>query len=264
MLIKDMLGRELNLNRIPQRIVSLVPSQTELLVDLGLENSLVGVTKFCVHPSYLGKSKKVVGGTKKVHYDKIKVLEPDIILCNKEENTPEMVTELQKIAPVHVSEIIYFEDVLRLIGDYGNIFDRKEKSELLQQKIRSKKEHFRPSSVKAVRVAYMIWRNPWMAVGGNTFINSILKMNGCVNIFEEKEGRYPEIDLRELSKLKPDLILLSSEPFPFKKKHFREIEEFSSAPVIIVNGEYFSWYGSRLLKAFDYFGEFQKLVSTSL
>ena len=259
-----MLGRELNLKSSPKRIVSLVPSQTELLVDLGLEELLVGITKFCIHPSYLKDTKKIVGGTKMVHFDRIKELEPDIILCNIEENTPEMVRELQKIAPVHVSEIIDFEDVFELIISYGEIFSCHKKAKVLKDHLHFKKLDFLKNTPKnSIKVVYFIWRKPWMVVGGDTFINSMLTLNNCVNIFENK-SRYPEIDPKKLKELQPDLILLSSEPFPFKQKHFKEIEEYYLAPKLIVNGEYFSWYGSKLLKAFDYFKEFQKLASSSL
>src|SRR5680860_282787 len=125
-MIRDQLQRELNIKDVPKRIISLVPSQTELLVALGLEENIVGITKFCIHPKYLRKSKTVVGGTKKVHFDKIRALNPELILCNKEENTLGMVLELEKIAPVHVSEIIDFENVLILIEMYGKLFDRSK------------------------------------------------------------------------------------------------------------------------------------------
>ncbi len=120
--MKDQLGREVILEGVPKRIISLVPSQTELLCYLGLEASIVGITKFCVHPENLRKEKKIVGGTKNVHFDRIRDLSPDIILCNKEENTLEMVLELEKIAPVHISNVISLEDTYQLISQYGEIF----------------------------------------------------------------------------------------------------------------------------------------------
>lgn len=264
-MIRDQLKRELNIKAVPKRIISLVPSQTELLVALGLEENIVGITKFCVHPDHLRKSKTVVGGTKKVHFDKIRDLNADIILCNKEENTLEMVLELEKIAPVHVSEIIDFEDVLNLIEIYGKLFDRTQKANQLIKKLLNKKREFEneiPMIPK--KVAYFIWREPWMVAGRDTFINSLLKLNGWKNVFENKPGRYPEIDLKELKNLKPDLILLSSEPYPFKEKHIEEIRQICNAPIELVDGEYFSWYGARLIPAFEYFKKFQKLLSESL
>ena len=257
--------RELNIKAVPKRIISLVPSQTELLVALGLEENIVGITKFCVHPDHLRKSKTIVGGTKKVHFDKIRDLNPEIILCNKEENTLEMVMELEKIAPVHVSEIIGFEDVLNLIEMYGKLFDRDREANQLILKLRKEKKEFEKEiPIIPKKVAYFIWRDPWMVAGGDTFINSLLKLNGWENIFENKESRYPEIIVEELKDLKPDLILLSSEPFPFKEKHVEEMRQICNARIELVDGEYFSWYGSRLIRAFDYFKKLQKLLSSSL
>jgi len=264
-MIKDQLQRELNIKDVPKRVISLVPSQTELLVSLGLEKNIVGITKFCVHPKYLRKSKTVVGGTKKVHFDKIRALNPDIILCNKEENTLEMVLELEKIAPVHVSEIINFEDVLILIEMYGELFDRTEEANQLNLKLRKEKREFEKEiPVIPGKVVYFIWREPWMVAGGDTFINSLLKLNGWENVYGNNESRYPEIKLEDLKKLKPDLILLSSEPYPFKEKHVEEMRQICNVRIELVDGEYFSWYGSRLIPAFDYFKKLQKFLSSSL
>src|SRR5690606_15229799 len=124
--MKDQLHRPLLLEKTPKRIISLVPSQTELLVDLGLESSIVGVTKFCVHPIHIKEEKVIVGGTKQVHFDKIRDLKPDIILCNKEENTKEMILELEKIATVHISDIYTIDDTLELIELYGDLFLKKD------------------------------------------------------------------------------------------------------------------------------------------
>jgi len=250
--MKDQLDREVEVKTIPKRIVSLVPSQTELLCYLGLEDSLVGITKFCVHPENLRKEKKIVGGTKSVHFDRICALKPDIILCNKEENTPEMVLELEKIAPVHVSNIINLEEVYGLIHQYGEIFNKLSNSNELIDSIKSKRndlQYDRPLK----KVAYLIWKDPWMAAGGDTFINTLLEINGWDNVFKNFTSRYPKIAIEEINKLQTDLILLSSEPYPFQHKHITELNNSTNAEILLVNGEYFSWYGSRLLQAFDYF-----------
>lgn len=249
--ITDFLGRHLKFSQTPKRIVSLVPSQTELLVDLGLRDHIVGVTKFCVHPKDLRKKKTVVGGTKQVKINKIKALQPDIILCNKEENTPGMVEELEQIAPVHVSDIRTLEDNNRLVLDYGSLFDVEEKAKALVEKITAEQQQFQAlvSNQPKLRVAYLIWRDPWMAVGQDTFINHMLELNNFENVFQHLE-RYPEIDINKLPDL--DLLLLSSEPYPFKNKHLEEIP-LPSEKIKFVDGEYFSWYGSRMALAFDYF-----------
>lgn len=264
MTITDQIGNLLTFDHIPQRIVSLVPSQTELLVDLGLQDQIVGVTKFCVHPENLRKEKTIVGGTKQVHYDKIKALEPDIILCNKEENTKEMVIELQKIAPVHVSDVKTLTDVTGLIKDYGYCFDISEQAAKIGNLIVQAREDFLSSlqtSISASSVAYVIWKDPLMVSSDDTFINCLLEEIGFKNAFKEKEGRYPEIQLADLREL--DYIFLSSEPFPFKQKHIEFFKEHSNAEVILVDGEYFSWYGSRLIKSYPYFTELLKELNAS-
>lgn len=261
MIFRDQLNREISLPRQPEKIVSLVPSQTELLCYLGLRDKIVGVTKFCVHPESLRKEKKVVGGTKSVHFDRIRDLRPDIILCNKEENTEEMERELEEIAPVHISEVINFEDSLELIRMYGELFTCEKSAEDLVSKISSKKENFTNKySGNNLKVAYLIWKDPWMGAGGRTFINSMLELNGWINVLAQHSDRYPVISLDELNRLAPDVILLSSEPFPFQKKHIGEIN-LNNTGAILVDGEYFSWYGSRLLIAFDYFESLQKHLS---
>ncbi len=264
MIFQDQLQREITINSPLLRIVSLVPSQTELLIDLGLEQNLVGITKFCVHPEQLRKTKTIVGGTKKVKFEKIRNLQPDIILCNKEENTSSMVQELEKIAPVHVSDVIEIKDALELIEMYGVLFNRKETAESLKNNIERKIDDFRKLRPKKLKVAYVIWRKPWMVTGSNTFINSLLELNGWENVFSDREERYPVIELKEVNLAAPDLILLSSEPFPFKEIHKKEIEHYWKGKIAFANGEYFSWYGSRLLPAIEYFGQFQKQLSSSL
>lgn len=239
----------------PKRIISLVPSQTELLYDLGLENRIVGITKFCVHPKTARQNKKVVGGTKNIHIERIKALKPDIILCNKEENTKEIVQSCSEIAPVHVSDIYDLNDAISLISTYGRIFYCKEKARDLIQKITQEQARFEHSirAKKSIKVAYFIWRKPWMVAADHTFINHLLSVNNFHNVFSDQK-RYPEISLAELQQLKPEYVLLSSEPYPFKESHIAEMKHsLPEAKIILVDGEMFSWYGSRLKKAFVYF-----------
>lgn len=252
----DQLHRKITLNTIPQRIVSLVPSQTELLVDLGLEAQLVGVTKFCVHPKHLRKNTTVVGGTKNVHIDKIKALQPDIIICNKEENTKEMVVELAAIAPVWVSDIQNIQGCQQMIEALGCLFQKEQLSKKINDKIENAHQQFleyiKNKSTK--KVAYIIWKRPYMAAGGNTFINYLLRLNKFENVFASKEERYPEVTIDEMKKA--EVVLFSSEPYPFREKHIEKLkDDFSNTQLKLVDGEYFSWYGSRLIKAFDYFKE---------
>ncbi len=251
MLVQDFIKRTIHLNSTPTKIISLVPSQTELLVDLGLEKQLVGITKFCVHPKNLKKTKKIVGGTKQVHLDKTKALQPDIILCNKEENTAQMVKDLEQIAPVHVSDIKTLEDNYQLIRDYAKIFQKQDIGLKMINDIKRNHDDFQKhrQGKPKLKVAYLIWRDPWMTVGGDTFIHHMLEVNNFENVFGQLM-RYPEIDINNMPDI--DLLLLSSEPYPFKNKHLEEIP-LPKEKIRFVNGEYFSWYGSRMIKAFDYF-----------
>jgi iron complex transport system substrate-binding protein len=256
----DQIGIAHSFESSPKRIISLVPSQTELLYDLGLEDRIVGITKFCVHPYHFKSTKKIVGGTKKVHYDRIRLLEPDIIICNKEENTQEIVEVLREICPVWVTNIATIEDNFQMITDFGQIFnqspDASGEAQNLIDKLAFALSDFKNfiKDIPVKKVAYFIWKNPYMVAGSGTFIDELLKLNHFQNHFASKE-RYPEIELDKMEeKGVLDLVLLSSEPFPFKAEDGYEIAKCTEkAKAILVDGEMFSWHGSRLLKAFDYF-----------
>ena len=241
----------------PKRMVSLVPSQTELLYDLGLEESIVGITKFCVHPYHFKSTKKIIGGTKKVHSEKIRLLQPDIIIANKEENTKEIVEELSKICPVWVTDIITLEDNLKMIEDFGQLFNKRTEAQKWIDKINFALSDFNQfiSNKSSQKVAYFIWANPYMVAGNNTFINELLRLNKFQNIYENREERYPEVIIQKIRiQGDPDLVLLSSEPFPFTDEHAFELGRYTHhAKTVFVDGEMFSWYGSRLVKAFEYF-----------
>ncbi|EKT3964639.1 ABC transporter substrate-binding protein [Flavobacterium psychrophilum] len=252
----DQLGNTHTFESAPKRIISLVPSQTELLCDLGLEENLIGITKFCVHPYYLKSIKKIVGGTKKINYDKISTLNPDIIICNKEENTLEIVEELRKICTVWVTNIITIEDNFQMISDFGQLFSCRTEAQKINDKLSFGLTEFKKfiKDKPIQKAAYFIWKNPYMVAGSDNFINELLKLNNFENIYDKGE-RYPTIELKKIRlEGDPDLVFLSSEPFPFKEEHAFEIGRFTHhAKTIFVDGEMFSWYGSRLLKAFEYF-----------
>lgn len=253
---KDQLGNSHFFKSVPKRIISLVPSQTELLYDLGLEDSIVGITKFCVHPFHFKSTKTIVGGTKQVKFEKIKALNPDIIICNKEENTEEIVESLKTICPVWVTDIFTIKDNLQMISDFGEIFNRRVEAQKWITKINFAYRDFQQfiKNEKSIKVAYFIWANPYMVAGKNTFISELLKLNKFENAYGNLD-RYPEIELEKIkSHFDPDYILLSSEPFPFKEEHVLALNEYSrTAKFAFVDGEMFSWYGSRLVKAFAYF-----------
>lgn len=250
-LFTDGLNRQVQAPDAPQRIVSLVPSQTELLYDLGLEEEVVGITKFCVHPDSWFRSKTRIGGTKQVHPDRVAALRPDLILANKEENVKEQIEALEAIAPVWVSDIHTLPDALHMIREVGELCGKAEKAQALAAQIDA---DFNALSVPGARlsVAYGIWRDPWMWAGGDTFISDIIGRMGWKNALEAV-SRYPEISLETLRDYQPGLVLLSSEPYPFREKHIAEIKAvLPQATVLLVDGEMFSWYGSRLAHAATY------------
>lgn len=257
------MGRPIELAFPPKRIISLVPSISELLWDLGLKDELVGITKFCIHPKEMFKSKTRVGGTKNIHFDRIEALKPDLIIGNKEENTKEMIEELEKTYPVWMTDVNTFEDSIKMMMQIGQICNRKEKAIEICTQLKSLKDSFDQtlSISKPSKVLYLIWKKPWMAVGKNTFIDEMLKIAGFKNALADKE-RYPELASSDIKKLDADLIFLSSEPYPFKDKHLEEAEALSNnSKAILVDGEMFSWYGSRLLKSFAYFSNLRQQLT---
>ncbi len=243
----DQLGQVLDINLPPQRIISLVPSQTEFLFDLGLDDRICGITRFCIHPADKVKNKPLIGGTKRFDFEKIKELNPDLIIGNKEENYQEGIEQLKRDFPVWMSDIYGLQGALAMMRELGRITGREEEAAGIIESIQF------PEISSNQTAAYFIWRKPYMVAASNTFINEMLGVFGLRNVFEGLQ-RYPEIGTQQLSELNPDFIFLSSEPYAFSEKH---IEEFSSfcpkARVLVVDGEMFSWYGSRLRYAPAYF-----------
>lgn len=234
------------------KVISLVPSITEALFDLGLtENEVIGRTKFCIHPKEKVKNIEIIGGTKNLNIEKIKSLQPDLILANKEENTKEQVEELMQNFKVVVTNVETIEDNYYLLKTLGNIFNKEEKAQLFNLKIYEVLNQTKIDS--KIKTAYLIWKNPYMTVGSDTFIHHILSEVGFENIFKNKT-RYPEIKTQDLAEA--DIIMLSSEPFPFKEKHIAEWKQFyPDKKIIIVDGEAFSWYGTHIAKCENYFKE---------
>jgi len=255
----DQINREVTLGFKPQRIISLVPSQTELLYDLGLEKEVVGITKFCIHPTDWRQRKTIIGGTKNFRFDVIDSLKPDLIIGNKEENYKEGIEKLATRYPVWISDILTLEDALDMIACVGNITHKQKKADDFISQI---KTHFTQlPSFENKKAAYFIWKDPYMVVGQSTFINDILSRLNIINIFENK-SRYFEVSIEEIKKLNVDYIFLSSEPFPFKEKNCLEFRNLLiGKSVEIVDGEMFSWYGTRLLHSLTYFKElYAKIV----
>lgn len=257
MKLEDQLGTVHSFSETPKRIISLVPSITETLYELGLEEQIIGITKFCVHPFHFKSTKVNVGGTKKVHIEKVRALKPDIIIANKEENTEEIVQQLQEICTVWVTDVENFEDSLQMIDDFGTIFKRKIDAQKWIEKLLFAKADFEIfiKDVPQRKAAYLIWRAPYMAAGSFTFIDYLLKINNFENIYGKREERYPEVEIRKMRiQGDPEIVFLPSEPYPFKEEHAFEVGRLTHhAKTIFVDGEMFSWFGTHLFKAFQYF-----------
>jgi len=243
------------LNKKPTRIISLVPSQTELLHFLELELETIGITKFCVHPSSWHREKIKIGGTKNIDIDKIMALEPDLIIANKEENVKEQVEKLALDFNVWVTDVNNFNDSLQMIYDVGAITKKETKANSLIQSIKKEFEQNQHPLNILKNVVYLIWKDPYMTIGGDTFINNMLLQAGYKNFFDNTL-RYPEVSVELLQDINPEYIFLSSEPYPFSNKHLDELKSaLPDSKIILVNGEMFSWYGPRLLQAANYFNQ---------
>lgn len=251
------MGREVSLNQLPKRIISLVPSQTELLYDLGLQEEVVGQTLFCIHPAEQHALKPRIGGTKKLNIQKIRELQPDIIIGNKEENEKSQVEALMQEFPVWMSDIKNLEQALHMIQGIGELVGKENKAKEMVHEIAASFAHL-VQTEKKYSAIYLIWREPWMAVGSDTFIGSLLEKMGIHLQNPAQMGRYPEIDAQWIQRCGAENILLSSEPYPFKTKHIEELQQLlPQARIQLVDGELFSWYGSRLRHSAKYLKELQ-------
>ena len=260
-LFTDQLNRLVNIPALPQRIISLVPSQTELLYDLGLEPEVVGITKFCVHPQKWFREKTRIGGTKTIHMEEVASLQPDLIIANKEENVKEQVEELAKSFPVWISDVNNLNDALKMIVSFGAITGKKETADSIANNVCNRFIQLQHLGTK-IQTAYLIWKDPYMTIGGDTFIHAMLESAGFRNIFSN-HTRYPQITIADLQIAQCELLLLSSEPYPFKQKHIEELQQqLPHTKILLVDGEMFSWYGSRLLKAPAYFESLHRQVGS--
>lgn len=247
----DQTGKFILVNTPPRRIVSLVPSQTELLSYLGLQENVIGITKFCVHPSHWFQSKTKIGGTKQLKIDLIRSLQPDLVIANKEENVKEQVEAIEQFCPVWTSDVSTIAEAYQMMECIGQLTGTEEKVSILIQEI---KKGFSAHMVnRKIKAAYLIWQNPYMTIGGDTFINDMLQVAGFENVFSH-QTRYPAITIDNLKETGCEVILLSSEPYPFKEKHVHELQQcLPHVKIILANGELFSWYGSRMQYAASYF-----------
>lgn len=256
---QDHTGKFLTITSPPHRIISLVPSITELLYNLDLNERVIGITKFCVHPDEWFRTKTRVGGTKNISIEKIQQLQPDLIIANKEENMKEQIEELEMICPVFTTDVDSVASGIQMIRDIGNITDASKKATKIADQIIQNLKNAEPD--RQINTLYLIWKEPYMAAGGDTFINDMMRYAGFKNALE-KLTRYPNLTEDDIRKYNPELILLSSEPYPFKEKHLQELQEICpNAKIMLVDGEMFSWYGSRMMKSSVYFESIKQTIA---
>lgn len=240
-------------NSTSVRIISVVPSFTELLYDLGLDEEVVGITKFCVHPAAWFRKKQRVGGTKELKIDLIKQLKPDLIIANKEENTKEDIEACRQFCEVYLYDVSNFDEALLMIRAVGRITNRSAAAEQIIVEITKAFAQLKHPAASMHRSVYLIWKDPIMSVGGDTFISDMMAHAGFENLMAG-EKRYPVLQEAQLSTLQPEVLMLSSEPFPFDDRHlpyFRKL--LPQSKILFVDGEMFSWYGSRMRRAPAYF-----------
>lgn len=259
----DQLGREVNIPKPPTRIISTVPSISELLFDLDMDDQIVGVTKFCVNPPSLLKTKTRIGGTKNLNFSKIAELKPDLIIANKEENNQEQIEQLSTKYPVWVSDVNNVETALEMILEIGKITCSLEKAQTICSKINlaflNLSDFLTKNKIEKLPTAYFIWQKPYMLAGKGTFIHALMLKCGLTNCIDL--NRYPILSDNELKTLKVKIVILSSEPFPFQEKHISKFQLiFPHCKIILASGEMFSWYGSRLIQAPNYFISFLKQI----
>lgn len=252
----DHTGRTITLVQAPRRIVSLVPSQTELLADLGLEAEVIGITKFCIHPETWYRNKTRVGGTKDFKPDLIRSLQPDLIIANKEENDRAMLESLMNDIPVWISDVHDLPSALSMMHEVGRLCNRMHEAAKLSALVAASFDtlgaHIALKKTAQPTCIYYIWKDPWLCAGSDTFISDMLRRCGLKVVPDQV--RYPEMSPSDLLPDAPELILLSSEPFPFRQEHMEDLQRLlPHSRVLLVDGEYFSWYGSRLKYAVPYF-----------
>ncbi len=254
----DHLGRSLQITDSPERMISLCPSLTETLFALGLQERVVGRTRFCIHPAPDVLQKQNVGGTKQVDFAVIDRLNPDLIIAEKEENTQEMIAVLERKFPVYVVDVKTVEEAKRAIHDLGAITGRLQQAERIVKDVHALFAQVK--SAAARKMVYLIWQKPYMAVGKDTYLHSLLThfgwINGCANL----PGRYPEVTLEELCTIQPDVLFLSSEPYPFTDEYRIALQKkLCRTNVVLIDGE-ISWYGVRMIQAVEEMERVRRLV----
>ena len=243
-----------------QRIISLCPSITETLFALGCGDRIVGITRYCIHPETEVAKIEKVGGTKDPDLDRIRQLNPSLVLMDEEENRYEDAQAL-KAAGLHCQGSLQttVEETASNVRTLGLSVHRVEPAEAIAREIEMRAQHARRAAegTSLVTFAYLIWRNPWMTVNAETYVHSLLALSRGRNVFARRPQRYPQITAEDLAVAAPQVILLGTEPFPFRPQHIEELATATGLPVDrfqIVDGEYLSWHGARTPEGIEYAG----------
>jgi ABC-type Fe3+-hydroxamate transport system substrate-binding protein len=237
------------------RIVSLIPSTTELLCDLGLADALVGITVYCREPADLLRGKTRIGGEKDPDLARIRSLAPDLVIANVEENRREDVEALRQAGlAVHVTYPRTATDAIAMIRELGEATDTRTRATALADELQHLLEAARTVTAgrPPARVFYAIWRGPYMTIGPDTYIHDVLAVCGAANVFADTPDRYPRVTLEEVASRRPEVILLPDEPFRFRPSHRKDFARYTDVPAVrdhrvhLVDGKPFSWHGRRL------------------
>jgi ABC-type Fe3+-hydroxamate transport system substrate-binding protein len=238
------------------RIVSLVPSITELVCALGLEDQLVGRTGYCIHPKEALKGIPKVGGTKSVNLKKIRALSPTHVIVNVDENTKEAADALAKFVPnVIVTHPLAPLDNLALYRLVGSAFDARERAEVLCARFEDEYSRIKDRPFKPRKVLYLIWKDPWMTVSRETYVSRTLALFGMETLPVSSDARYPKLNDVDVG---AEMILLSTEPYRFNETHREALRGQTGLPVHLIDGEMTSWYGSRAITGLGYLAEFAR------
>ena len=248
----DDTGHHIALERPARRIVSLVPSHSETVAALIGEDALVGITRYCVRPSGLPKRRMVVGGTKDPTLERIAALAPDLVVVNREENLPQHIAWLRERFAVYESATVTLDDTARTISDLGTLLGVPAAAAKMVRQLEDARGALAPiASLPRRKTLYLVWRSPYRAINGTTYIHHLLDALGLDNLMAGSSERYPMIDVEGIAALDPELVVLPDEPFPFSARHARALAEelrphVGTMPLLApVDGSACCWYGVR-------------------
>jgi ABC-type Fe3+-hydroxamate transport system substrate-binding protein len=231
------------------RIVSLCPSITETLIDFGLAESLAGITRYCIHPRSITRKLNKVGGTKNPDIAAILMLQPDLVFMNEEENTKEAHTVLSDRLHVEVSFPRTVTEVPAMLRRIGQLTDRIEMGERRARELENTLAELESKKSEAFRFAYLIWRDPWMTVGTDTYVSDLISRAGGINVYADSSERYPTTSMEDLHERRADLVLLPDEPYRFKDRDRGELTRIlPNTRIELVSGDDCSWHGVRSIR----------------